>query len=981
MYDVGALIFRIQAAGTAVFAREMDEADKSFQKVGRAAKSTKTDVDDAGKASDKTGDSFRRNRPKIREYAVELGGLSEEGKRAAKEIGGSLVLAGGALIAMTGLAVKAAVDWETAWAGVTKTVDGNTQEMAELEGQLRSLTGVLPASHEEIAAVAEAAGQLGVQRENVAGFTRTMIDLGETTNLSATEAATALARFMNVMGTAQSDVDRLGSAVVELGNNYATTEAEIVAMATRLSGAGKQIGLTEGEVLGLATSLSSVGIEAEAGGSAVSKVMIDIAASVDAGGERLETFARIAGTSAEDFAEKWRTDPGAALALFVKGLSNAEEQGSSTLGVLAELGITEVRMRDALLRSAAASDMFTESMRQGNDAFEENVALQSEAEKRYETTAAQLQIMSNNVRDAAIDFGSVFLPVLKDVSQAVSEVAGFVGDLPEPVKAVTAVLGLAAGAVALFGGALLLAIPKIVEFRAAQATLAKEMPKTTAALRGVTGFLFGPWSLAFAAGATIVAMFAAEQQLAEQKAQSYADALGNSAEAVRDLAEANLQAERTLAFLNFGSAYDNADKLGISLNLVTDAVTGNVDAMRELDEILAVATGGGEAATAMADELGLSYLDLSQSAGTLKGQVDAEREAQERANVLREQAARATDANTESTQTATEAYMEAADSASDLTSQLQELIDVINEANGVGQDAISANLDYKDALADVDQVIQDARDGVEGYALTLDENTEAGRENMQMLVDLARDAQKAAEAQFALDGNTDTYRSTLESSRQALITRAQDLGYSAEQAEALADQIFRIPDETEWEVIAETSAARTAIAQFVADASAKTITIGVTTYNKLPGGGLSGSVGGGPTFQADGGKVEFYSGGGRSENHVAQFARAGTWRVWAEPETGGEWYIPAAPSKRARSTQVLAQAAHEFGYALVPHGAAHYANGSPVPASTAPPFPAEGLAITGSLDLGEGITGLIDGRIVAHDRSQARTARGRRQPI
>ncbi|MAB81773.1 phage tail tape measure protein [Microbacterium sp. UBA3394] len=921
MFDVGALIFRIQAAGTAVFAREMDEADKSFQKVGRAAKSTKTDVDDAGKASDRSGDSFRRNRPKIREYAVELGSLSEEGKRAAKEIGGSLVLAGGALIAMTGLAVKAAVDWESAWAGVTKTVDGNAEQMGELEGQLRSLTGVLPASHEEIAAVAEAAGQLGVQRENVASFTRTMIDLGETTNLSATEAATSLARFMNVMGTSQDQVGNLGSAVVELGNNYATTEAEIVAMATRLSGAGKQIGLTEGEVLGLATSLSSVGIEAEAGGSAVSKVMIDIAASVDAGGDRLETFARVAGVSADTFAEKWRSDPGAALALFVQGLANAEEQGTSTLGVLADLGITEVRMRDALLRSAAASDQFTDSMQQGNAAFDENVALQTEAEKRYETTAAQLQIMSNNVRDAAIDFGSVFLPVLKDVSQAVSEVAGFVGDLPEPVKAVTAVLGLAAGAVALFGGALLLAIPKVVEFRAAQATLAKEMPKTTAALRGVTGFLFGPWSLAFAAGATIVAMFAAEQQLAEQKAQSYADALGESAEAVRDLAEANLQAERTMAFLNFGSAYDNADKLGISLNLVTDAVTGNVEAMKELDEILTTATGGGEAAQEMADRLGISYLDLSQSAGTLREQVDAEREAQERATTLREQAARATDDNTESTQTATEAYMEAADASGDLTSQLQELIDVINEANGVGQDAISANLDYKDALAEVDQAIQDARDGVEGHALSLDTNTQAGRDNMSMLVGLAEDAQKAADAQYALDGNTDSYRSTLQSSRQALIDRAQDLGYNAEQAQALADQIFRIPDETEWELIAETANAQASVEDFIARNAGRRFNIYIDAINSGGGGGRS------MLQQADGGKVEFYSGGGRHENHVAQFARAGTWRVWAEPETGGEYYIPVAPAKRARSTQVLAHAANEFGYDLVPRGAARYADG------------------------------------------------------
>src|SRR3546814_585183 len=148
-----------------------------------------------------------------------------------------------------------------------------------------------------------------------------MIDLGETTNLSANDAATSLARFMNIMGTSQDQVSNLGSAIVGLGNNYATTESEILEMSLRLAGAGKQIGLTEGDVLGLATALSSVGIEAEAGGSAMSKVMIDIAASVDEGGARVEMFAKVAGMSADDFSAKWRTAPSEALAAFVKGLS------------------------------------------------------------------------------------------------------------------------------------------------------------------------------------------------------------------------------------------------------------------------------------------------------------------------------------------------------------------------------------------------------------------------------------------------------------------------------------------------------------------------------------------------------------------------------------------------------------------------------------------------------------------------------------
>jgi hypothetical protein len=71
--------------------------------------------------------------------------------------------------------------------------------------------------------------------------------------------------------------------------------------------------------------------------------------------------------------------------------------------------------------------------------------------------------------------------------------------------------------------------------------------------------------------------------------------------------------------------------------------------------------------------------------------------------------------------------------------------------------------------------------------------------------------------------------------------------------------------------------------------------------------------------QADGGIVKYYAGGG-FESHVAQMAPSGVTRVWNEPETGGEAYIPLAGGKRGRSTEVLRQTADMFGYSLVPKG-------------------------------------------------------------
>ncbi len=156
--------------------------------------------------------------------------LVTNGKRLG-DIGSSLTKGLTVPIAAGVTAVTAAaISWESAFAGVKKTSDevvdsnGNVvYSYDDLEASLRNLANELPSTHSEIAAVAEAAGQLGIQTENVSAFTKVMIDLGESTNMSAETAATELARFANITQMSQDKFSNLGSALVDLGNNFATT--------------------------------------------------------------------------------------------------------------------------------------------------------------------------------------------------------------------------------------------------------------------------------------------------------------------------------------------------------------------------------------------------------------------------------------------------------------------------------------------------------------------------------------------------------------------------------------------------------------------------------------------------------------------------------------------------------------------------------------------------------------------------------------
>lgn len=412
-----------------------------------------------------------------------------------EKVGGALtkgitlpILAGAAAV------TTAAVKWESDFAGVKKTNDevvDSTGKVVysykDLENGLRGLAKELPSSHTEIANVAEAAGQLGIKTKNVVGFTKTMIDLGESTNMSAEEAATALARLANITGMPQTEFDKLGSVIVDLGNNFATTESEITAMGLRLAGAGHQVGMSEAQIMGFAAALSSVGIEAEAGGSAFSKVMVEMQLAVENGANafagleslsqqtgvsmeqvssavrnggkelkntagamgltskelktmhkeatdasgKLNDFAEVAGMSAEQFSKAFKEDASGAIIKFIEGLGKTKEHGQSAIAVLDDMGITEVRLRDSLLRAAGASDVFKSAVDRGTKAWGENTALTEEANKRYETTESQLKMLKNEAVDVGITFGGPLVKVLRDALQATKPMIKTVTNLAE----------------------------------------------------------------------------------------------------------------------------------------------------------------------------------------------------------------------------------------------------------------------------------------------------------------------------------------------------------------------------------------------------------------------------------------------------------------------------------------------------------------------------------------------------------------------
>lgn len=471
--------------------------------------------------------TFQKARNEFKDTAVGAESFGDKATEAVDALSSALAAAGmsaalGKLKDLFDECTQASMDFESAMTGVAKTTDLSDAELARMTDSIRDMSTEIPASTEEIAAVAEAAGQLGIQKDALLDFTETMTMLGTATNMTAEDAATALARFANITGMSADNYDRLGSVIVDLGNHFATSESEITQMGTRLASAGKLAGLTEPQIMALAAAMSSVGIEAEAGGTAMTQTLNAIEKAVATSSDELALFAEVAGMSADEFANTWGTDAMSALTTFISGLGELEAHGGNTVTMLEDLGLTGIRQSNMLKSLAQASGMMDDAVSTANTAWAQNVALSTEASKRYATTQSKMDMMQNSVNNLKAAIGDAFTPVLGDLydvsTDLLKDITDFVQDHPALVKAI----GATAGAL----GAVSTAMVTISAARKAFATL------------DMATLLAGPAGVALKLAGAIGGVAAGIALLADASANDGTPSLRELTEAARDLDKA-----------------------------------------------------------------------------------------------------------------------------------------------------------------------------------------------------------------------------------------------------------------------------------------------------------------------------------------------------------------------------------------------------------------------------------------------------------
>lgn len=572
------------------FATQANEARVAMEKLGREIDETSEYFEEASGSADQ----YAHSMDEVGDAADEMGNKTSS---AVDAMAAALTAAGveqafdrirDAMLECS----EAFIDFESGFAGVEKTIDATPEQLAELEEGIKRLSTEIPATTTEIEKVAESAGQLGIATDDILNFTEVMIKLGTSTSMVAEEAATSLAQFANITGMDAGDYERLGSVVVDLGNKFATTEQKIIGLGTRLASTGDIVGMSKDEIMAYATALTSVGVEAEAGGTALSKMFKYIELAVASG--NAEKYAEISGMLADDFRALWENDPSEALRRFLEGLGKLEDSGGNVLVTLNDMGITEVRLSNAIQVLSGSSKLLTDALDTAKTAWDENTALAVEAGKRYETTESKMKILQNRAELLKIEIGEDFIRTVSPAIEKLGDMTEGLTDLAEESPAVSSAFAGIGGAMAGLTGLTVVAagIKAVSSALAIFGTTAGPVALTVAAVAGLGAAIANYAANVNAVSDEVERFVEANDALLsaiENSGSTYEDtsaAIDNNRDSVNSLInrvmELTGELEKTPATnMLVQAAVDDLNERLPGLGLTYDEVTGKINMTRD----------------------------------------------------------------------------------------------------------------------------------------------------------------------------------------------------------------------------------------------------------------------------------------------------------------------------------------------------------------------------------------------------------------
>lgn len=344
----------------------------------------------------------------------------------------------------------AAISQEAAFAQVARVVGETEAASVGLLQRFQEIAQTAPISFEEVARIGQLGAAIGISEQNLGDFTDTIVKFSLTTGVASEEATILLGRIAQMEDVPVSEIDQLGSAILALGTASAATDQEILRVNASIATVANLFGLTAQETAGLSAALATLQVRPELSRGALTRVFNELSIAVSNGGTELSKLSKVMGVTDQE-ALKLFNNPatrGDFLLQFIDGLSRAAGAGGDIQGVLRELGVNAVRDIDVFSRLANNFDVVTESFDRANVEFARGTELNRQSKGIYNTTAAELQNLSDAFKTLLANLGGPLASAIGSVADSLSNVIEFLSNLGPvvPIIGTLAALAIAAAA-------------------------------------------------------------------------------------------------------------------------------------------------------------------------------------------------------------------------------------------------------------------------------------------------------------------------------------------------------------------------------------------------------------------------------------------------------------------------------------------------------------------------------------------------------
>lgn len=854
---------------------------------------------------------------------------SEKGRQNLDRVAAGAGVAGLALAGFAGAAVKSAADFDKAMSAVQAATHESASNMAALRAAALLAGKDTAFSATEAAQGEEELAKAGVSTADIlSGGLKGALDLAAAGTMSVGEAAETAASAMTQFGLSGRDLPHVAD-LLAAGAGKAQGDVHDMGMALKMSGlVAHQFGLSVEDTTGALSEFAAAGLVGSDAGTSLKTALLQLANP---------------SKQAADLMDKYGISVYNAQGQFV-GLSSLAGQLKTQLGGLSQaqrnsalatiFGSDAIRVASILYKDGAKGvDQWKNKVNDAGYASDT-------AAMKLDNLSGDLEKLKGSLETALIQSGSGANDAIRGLAQGANRLVDNFASLPKPLQESAVYLSGLAGAGMLAFSAFVKVKGKLAEFNEALSNLGPVGTKAAGVIGkvGKAAGIVGGILAAVQIGSAIAGYDATTVSLSKLSRQLLVFSKnGQTAGAVQKLLGAHLKTFST-DIKQFRDDLDTkAEHVFESLtglgSVVDDSLYHATQRMNQLDQSMTdlVNSGHGEQAAAVFDRLLKKTKEQGGSIADLR-------------RALPQYSAAVGDmASTEATAaTATDKQKIATDL---LKGSLEGAIDATQSLSETWSALYGSMASTDQAMVNADQQVKLLTASMKSNGKSLSRSTAAGRANRVAVEGLSKAAADAAQAKYEETGATEDAVKVYNRYKAQAVRVFEQMGYNRKQARALADEYFRMPKtidtkigipgakaaqseleklrdreakiERDIRVAVKTHAPTGEIDRLKAKlASLRDRTIYLTTvqrYRSVIEGNYD-YYGHAIKHHADGGVVDYYANGGmREPEHVAQVAPGGSMRMFAEPATTWEAYIPGDPGHHARSVRVLKEVGRRLG--------------------------------------------------------------------